>query len=166
MTLTLKIKNESDLFSVATVLAWQLLAGDVIYLHGGLGAGKTTLTRGCVNALGHAGVVKSPTYSVVESYQLDNAIIHHFDLYRVRSEEELYALGIEDYFTLDTICLIEWPEQGHNVLPAADLRITLNIVSSHARELRFDSGSNRGKQLLSWLIDNEEMLLCHSDSGD
>lgn len=84
-------------------------------------AGKTTLTRGLLRGLGYQGVVKSPTYAIVESYQLNQFTVHHFDLYRFASPNEWEDAGLDDLITNDSICLIEWPQQGGEWVPAADL---------------------------------------------
>lgn len=98
----------------------------ILYLSGELGVGKTTFVRGFLNALGYRGIVKSPTYTLLEPYPLDTCTIYHIDLYRVVNPDELEYLGLRDYLTTNTIGLIEWPQQGGDLTPVADLEIYLH----------------------------------------
>ena len=119
-------------------LAKQLKPGMVVYLQGDLGVGKTTLVRGLLRALGHAGPVKSPTYTLVESYPFnDELIVQHLDLYRLVDPEELEWIGVRDLFTKQAISLIEWPEQGVGLLPPADLTLFL-VTEGKGRRVVLD----------------------------
>ena len=132
------LKDEAATVHAAGVLATQLKPGQVIYLHGDLGAGKTTLVRGILHALGHVGKVKSPTYTIVEPYNLPIASCYHFDLYRFQDAEEWEAAGFRDYFNSNSICLVEWPERAEQVLPHADIEIRFDILP-HGRVLHISS---------------------------
>jgi len=124
--------------------------GAVIYLHGDLGAGKTTFTRGVVQGFGHTGKVKSPTYTLVEPYELERANVYHFDLYRLGDPEELEYMGIRDYFSAEAICVVEWPEKGGEFIPVPDLNITLSYVGDE-RKIVISSASERGMAIINKL---------------
>ena len=117
-----------------------------IHLEGELGAGKTTLTRGLLTALGHTGHVKSPTYTLVEQYLLAGRTIYHFDLYRLADPEELEYIGLDDYLGNNALCLIEWPAQGGNYLPPPDLIISLKYQKL-GRKVTLTPISNAAKTL-------------------
>ncbi|MDR9752162.1 tRNA (adenosine(37)-N6)-threonylcarbamoyltransferase complex ATPase subunit type 1 TsaE [Pseudomonas sp. SZMC_28357] len=118
----------------------------LIFLEGDLGAGKTTLSRGIIRGLGHVGAVKSPTFTLVEPYEIAGMRAFHFDLYRLVDPEELEFLGIRDYFEDDALCLIEWPDKGAGFLPKPDLTITIAAHGS-GRSLKILPQGSRGE---SW----------------
>ena len=121
----LTLNNEQDTQNLAQILAQHFTTG-VVYLIGDLGAGKTTLTRHYLKHLGHQGSVKSPTYTLVEPYQVQGHDIFHFDLYRLNDPYELELMGIRDYLeTPNALFLFEWPSKGGDEIPEADLIIDI-----------------------------------------
>jgi tRNA threonylcarbamoyladenosine biosynthesis protein TsaE len=150
-TLDLALADSAATEALGAALA--ACAGDgglLLFLHGNLGAGKTTLVRGYLHHLGHGGAVKSPTYTLVEPYELAGHAVYHFDLYRLGDPEELEFLGIRDYLDADAQCLVEWPERGQGVLPAPDLDLTLDY-RAEGRLARLESRTERGTGVLECL---------------
>lgn len=119
----------------------------VIFLHGNLGAGKTTLVRGIVKALGYSGRIKSPTYTLVEPYHINGLDLRHFDLYRLHDEAEWETAGFRDEFDGRNIFLIEWPEKAKGFIPNADVEITIEILP-HGRNISIRGNTPSGRECL------------------
>lgn len=119
------LADEAATVAAGAQLMAQCKPGMTVFLEGTLGAGKTTMTRGMLNYLGHSGAVKSPTYTLVEPYEQLTLPVYHFDLYRLGDPEELEYMGIRDYFSPETICLVEWAERGQGVLPHPNIVVQL-----------------------------------------
>lgn len=131
--ITLDLPTASATEDLGARLARVLRPGCIIYLCGDLGAGKTTLVRGLLRALGHTHAVKSPTYTLIEPYTPGDWQLIHCDLYRLGDPEELELIGLRDYLDGLTVLLVEWPEQGAGVLPAADVVLTLQATAAGRR---------------------------------
>ncbi len=126
--MNITLENTEDTEALGAAL-WQALPEKcLIYLYGDLGAGKTTLVRGLLRAAGHQGAVKSPTYTLVEEYEVNGRLLFHFDLYRLKDPEELEWMGMQDYLNQAALVCIEWPQMGQGFLPSADLEVSLNYL--------------------------------------
>jgi len=143
---TLYLADEEAMTALGARIAQITQGHGLIFLEGNLGMGKTTLSRGIIRGLGHVGAVKSPTFTLVEPYEIGDIRAFHFDLYRLVDPEELEFLGIRDYFEDDALCLIEWPDKGAGFLPKPDLTITISPQDS-GRSLNILSQGSRGE---SW----------------
>ncbi|MFQ3185059.1 tRNA (adenosine(37)-N6)-threonylcarbamoyltransferase complex ATPase subunit type 1 TsaE [Marinomonas primoryensis] len=137
------VYGEVAMESLGEVVSSALKMGGVVYLEGDLGMGKTTLVRGVLRGLGYQGPVKSPTYTIVEPYELPSLEVYHFDLYRVSDAEELEFMGIRDYFTDSGLCLIEWAEMGRGALPEADLVVSLSLIPQ-GRHVSLEAQTEKG----------------------
>ncbi len=129
--------QQLDKFSLS--FAQSLRPGDVIYLKGDLGAGKTKFTQLLLNNLLYKGKVKSPTYAIYEQYNLDKLNIIHMDLYRIGDPQELYYLAIDEIFDGNNVVLIEWPEKGTGVIPSASKTLGFELTNADNRELILDT---------------------------
>ncbi|OAM53050.1 tRNA (N6-adenosine(37)-N6)-threonylcarbamoyltransferase complex ATPase TsaE [Methylovorus sp. MM2] len=149
--ITIDLADEAATLNIGGRFAIALAPGLTIYLHGDLGAGKTTLVRGLLNRLGYQGRVKSPTYTLVEPYSASalNSIfnINHFDLYRFIDPEEWDAAGFRDYFGATSVCLVEWPEKAGDLLPEADIDLRLEPEAS-GRRLTITSNTTNGESFV------------------
>lgn len=122
----------------------------LLTLSGNLGSGKTTLSRGLIQSYGHSGAVKSPTYTLVEPYEIGDKRIYHFDLYRMEDPEELEFIGLWDYLTEEALIIIEWPEKAFGVLPPADLAIQLE-PQEKGRKITCSANTLPGETMLKKL---------------
>lgn len=145
---TVNLPDEAATLALGAKLAKIAQGGLTIWLRGDLGAGKTTFSRGFLRGLGFEGKVKSPTYTLVESYVISGLNIYHFDLYRFTEEEEWEAAGFREYFNAHTVCLVEWPEKAANLLPAADIEIAL-AVQDVGRKATITAHTKQGQQCLN-----------------
>ncbi|MBS1186547.1 MAG: tsaE [Burkholderiaceae bacterium] len=151
---TYLLHDEAGTLALGASLARALSPGLTIYLHGDLGAGKTTLTRALLHAAGHHGHVKSPTYTLVEPYALEldgNTVeLFHFDLYRLKSAEEFLDAGFREHFGGQRICIVEWPENGEPMLPAPDIALHF-AVAGEGRKVELQGLSDKGAACLDRL---------------
>jgi tRNA threonylcarbamoyladenosine biosynthesis protein TsaE len=141
------IPDEASMMTLGAMLASVCQGAVVIYLYGDLGAGKTTLARGVLRGLGYQGKVKSPTYTIVEPYEIADQKLYHFDFYRLQGAQELEFIGVQDYFEVGAIILAEWPERGAGLLREADLSCYI-VPEAQGRHLRIEAQTQHGQQIL------------------
>jgi tRNA threonylcarbamoyladenosine biosynthesis protein TsaE len=144
------LADEQATLSLGHQIASGLAPGMLFNLHGSLGAGKTTLARGILNGLGFSGRVKSPTYSLVELYELSRLDLYHFDFYRFEDPHELIESGLQEAFNDTNVCIVEWPEKAGRLLPVADIEVMLSITE-RGRSAVLTAHSENGKHCLRQL---------------
>ena len=144
------LATEADTLALGAALAPGLRPGMVIYFSGDLGAGKTTLVRGVLRALGVAERVKSPTFTLVEPYTVSKLYLYHFDFYRFNRSDEWVDAGFRDYFDQESVCLVEWPEKAGGQLPAPDVRIEMEVDGS-GRSVTISADTEAGRNCLEQL---------------
>lgn len=144
------LEDATTTAQVGAALAGALSGGMLVTLQGDLGAGKTTLVRGLMRALGWTGPVKSPTYSLVEYYPFSSLYLYHFDFYRFADPSEWETAGLSDCFRDDSVCLAEWPERVATLLPPADVALTLtHLPAKGGRVLAARAGSGDGERCVA-----------------
>ena len=147
MSVDLSLPDVAATEALGARLAAGVAPGRVLHLRGELGAGKTTVVRGALRALGYSGRVRSPTYAVVEPYAVSRLHLYHFDFYRLREPNEWLSSGFREYFSPQTVCFVEWPERAGDTLPPPDLELQLGFADG-ARRARLTPRSSAGE---SWL---------------
>lgn len=148
--LSLELPDESASLTLAIRLAHCFTTPMILAFSGEIGTGKTTIIRAVLKELGVQSAIKSPTFSLVESYQVQDTVIHHFDLYRVRDESELDSLGFRDYFSPNSLCFIEWAEHAGVALPNIDIHFKLAIKGA-GRSMQIHALSAAGEGVLPCL---------------
>lgn len=151
MRKTVLISTPQETHLVAASLAPCIQPPALVYLQGPLGAGKTTFVQGFLREMGYQESVKSPTFTLVETYDVGNISIAHFDLYRLKSVDELEAIGFRDYLEADTICFIEWPDKAAGYLPPPTILCTLKQgLGDNTRELTIESSLKQTDDMHEW----------------
>lgn len=142
------VPDEQASAELARQFARHLAPPCVIYLQGDLGAGKTLFTRAYIHALGFEGYVKSPSYGLLETYEISGQLVLHLDLYRIEDPEELEYLAIRDQFTAKTVLMVEWPDRGEHFLPPPDMVLEFG-ETDESRFIRCRPFTPHGKELAS-----------------
>jgi tRNA threonylcarbamoyladenosine biosynthesis protein TsaE len=145
------LSSEADTLNLGADFASNITAPLIIWLQGDLGAGKTTFTRGLLNALGHHGAVKSPTYNIVECYFFQAFSVNHFDLYRFQTPDEWMDAGLDELITTNSISLIEWPQLGKDFVPQPDMILNIKTIPV-GRQAQLVAVTDHGKQNLDSII--------------
>ena len=153
--LNVALPGEAATLALGAALAPQARSGSVLHLSGELGAGKTTLVRGLLRALGHAGKVKSPTYTLVELYAVAGLSLYHFDFYRFSDPNEWLSSGFREAFNPETLCIVEWPERAAGLLSPPDLSVGLEY-SDVGRTALLEARSPAGED---WLASASQCFL-------
>ncbi len=143
------LPDEAATLELGRRLAAGVEPGASLHLHGDLGAGKTTLVRGLLRGLGFEGRVKSPTFALVELYDLSKLSLYHFDFYRFDQPAEFRDSGLSEHFGTEAVCVVEWPRKAGDFLPLSDLDIHLQAGGSGGRDALFEAHTPRGQRWLN-----------------
>lgn len=150
---TLELPDEAATLKAGSKIASCLQPGCVVFMHGDLGAGKTTMVRGMLQGLGLQGKVKSPTYTLVEPYVFSRFNLYHFDLYRFTDENEWEAAGFRDYFNDASVCVVEWPERAPHMLPEPDFEIKIALMTTRAgRQLQLSARTAAAESCINQIM--------------
>ncbi len=153
-----QLRSLTDTHKLAGLIAGIIVPNFVIALSGDLGAGKTTLVREILHTLGIGGSIKSPTFTYVEPYKLNDVDVYHFDLYRLSDPEEWFDLGFDEYFINSHVCFIEWAEKAKGLIPTIDWSIEMQ-VSDGIHSCQIMAHTDKGQECLKSLMTNGASLL-------
>ncbi len=154
----IELPKSEDTEALGAALWMALPQKCLLFLQGDLGAGKTSLVRGMLRAAGYTRAVKSPTFSLVEEYQIGSRWVFHFDLYRLKDPEELEWIGLMDYLQREAICCIEWPQMGAGYLPPATIELTLGYQETgRIAQITTVNDELKNSVVINWK--NKDLLL-------